>query len=184
MDRDYDCKRVVAPAGLDSVRVMEFEQIATRIAQRIHLRGVMDVEVILHDGQLKTLEIDARFPSQTPTAVFQSTGINMLKLLGELFLTGKINVNQINQPETTIYEHIKVKEDNIEVKGEHIVTDIGPLSLFQGLFGAHEVITNFHPDLNEWVATLIHKGNNMEEALGRKQQTYDNIRNRVGQIAY
>ncbi len=179
MDRDYDCKRVLAPSGLDSTRVMEFEQMAIRVAERIQLKGLMDLEVILHEGELKMLEIDARLPSQTPTAVFQSTGINMVKLLGELFLTGKMNINNTNQPQTTIYEHIKVIQNHIEVMGEHIMSGIGPLKLFQGLFGADEVITNFHPDLNEWVATLILKGKNMEEVLGKKQQTYENIRDKV-----
>ena len=183
MDSDYDCKRVLAPSGLDSTRVMEFEQMAIRVAERIQLKGLMDMEVILHDSQLKALEIDARLPSQTPTAVFQSTGINMVKLLAELFLTGKMNINHINQPQTTIYEHIKVIRNHIEAMGEHIMSGIGSLKLCQGLFGADEVITNFHPDLNEWVATLIVKGKNMEEVLAKKQQTYDNIRDEAGQIA-
>ena len=184
MDNDYDCKRVLAPSGLDSTRVMEFEQMAIRIAERIQLKGLMDLEVILHEGELKMLEIDARLPSQTPTAVFQSTRINMVKLLGELFLTGKMNINHTNQPKTTIYEHIKVIKNHIEVMGEHIMSGIGSLKLFQGLFDADEVITNFHPGLNEWVATLILKGKNMEEVLGKKQQTYENIRDKAGQIAY
>ena len=90
MDSTHDCKRVLAPAELDPIRVDEFEDMATAIAEHIQLRGVMDVEVVLHDGQLKVLEIDARIPSQTPTAVFHSTGINMVELLGELFLAGKM----------------------------------------------------------------------------------------------
>ena len=130
------------------------------------------------------LEIDARLPRQTPTAVFQSTRINMVKLLGELFLTGKMNINHTNQPKTTIYEHIKVIKNHIEVMGEHIMSGIGSLKLFQGIFDADEVFTNFHPGLNEWVATLILKGKNMEEVLGKKQQTYENIRDKAGQIAY
>jgi len=138
MDSDYDCKRVLAPSGLDSTLVNEFEQMAIRIAKRIQLKGLMDMEVILHDGQLKALEIDARLPSQTPTAVFQSTRINMVKLLGELFLTGKMNVKNTNQPQTAIYEHIKVINNHIEVIGEHIMSSIGPLKLFQGLFGADQ----------------------------------------------
>jgi pyrrolysine biosynthesis protein PylC len=184
MGSDYGCKRVLAPSGLDSILVTEFEQMAIRIAERIGLKGLMDVEVILHDGELKALEIDARLPSQTPTAVFQSTGINMVKLLGELFLTGKMNINNTNRPQTTIYEHIKVIKNHIEAMGEHIMSGIGPLKLFQGLFGADEVITNYHPDRNEWVATLILKGKNTEEVLGKKQETYENIRDKPGQIAY
>ena len=184
MDNDYDCKRVLAPSGFDLTRVMEFEQMAIRVAERIQLKGLMDLEVILNEGELKMLEIDARLPSQTPTTVFQSTGINMVKLLGELFLTGKMNVNNTNQPQTAIYEHIKVIKDHIEVMGEHIMSGIGSLQLLQGLFGADEVITNFHPDLNEWVATLILKGKSIEEVLDKKQQIYKNICEKAGQIAY
>ena len=184
MDSDYDCKRVLAPCGLDPVLVNEFEQMAIRIAEHIQLKGLMDVEVILHDGQLKVLEIDARLPSQTPTAVFQSTSINMVKLLEELFLTGKMNINNTNQSQTAIYEHIKVTNDQIEVLGEHIMSGIGPLKLFQGIFGADEVITNFHPDLNEWVAALILRGKNMEEVIDKKRQIYENIRDKAEQITY
>jgi pyrrolysine biosynthesis protein PylC len=182
MDRDHDCKRVLAPSGLDSAQVMEFEQMAIRVAERIQLRGLMDMEVILHDDQLKVLEIDARLPSQTPTTVFHSTGVNMVDLLAELFLSGNVKINQMKETQTTIYEHIKVVKDHIEVMGEHIMAGAGPLKSYRGLFGTEEVITNFHPDLDEWVATLIFKGNNMEEVLGSKQQTYENIHNRIGQV--
>lgn len=181
MDSDYDCKRVLAPSGLAPSLAAEFEQMAIRVAERIQLKGLMDMEVILHDGQLKALEIDARLPSQTPTAVFQSTGINMVELLGELFLTGEMSIDNVMQSRAAVYEHIKVTGNHIEVAGEHIMSGIGPLNVFQGLFGGDEVITNFHPDLNEWVATLILKGRNMEEVLGKKQQTYENIRDRSGQ---
>jgi pyrrolysine biosynthesis protein PylC len=184
MDSRYDCKRVLAPCGLEVGLVYEFEQMAIAIAERIRLKGLMDVEVILHDGELKVLEIDARLPSQTPTAVLQSTGINMVKLLGELFLTGKMIIDKTHRPQAAIYEHIKVTQNHIEVMGEHIMSGIGPLKLFQGLFGADEVIANFHPDLKEWVATLILKGKNREDVLDKKQQTYDNIRAKTGQIAY
>jgi pyrrolysine biosynthesis protein PylC len=182
MDRHHDCRRITAPCALDSTQVMEFEQMAIRVAERIQLRGLMDMEVILNDGRLKVLEIDARLPSQTPTAVFHSTGINMLKLLTELFLTQKMNIKHISQPQTTIYEHVKVIENHIEVMGEHIMSGVGPLKSYPGLFGANEVITNLHPGLKEWVATLILRGKNIEEVVGRKQQTYENIRNKVGQI--
>jgi len=176
MDSGYDCKRVLAPSGLDPMLVNEFEQMAIDIAERIGLKGLMDVEVILHDGTLKVLEIDARLPSQTPTAVFQSTGINMVGLLGELFLTGEMNVEKCSEPQTVIYEHIKVVNNHIEVMGEHIVSGVGPLKLHQELFGADEVITNYHPGMAEWVATLIFKGENAEEVLDKKQRTYQNIR--------
>ena len=183
MDSGHDCKRVTAPCELAPKLVTEFEKIAVAVAEHIQLKGLMDVEVILHQGQLKVLEIDARLPSQTPTAVFQSTGINMVLLLGELFLTGKMNIDYASRPQTAIYEHIKVTNDRIDVLGEHIVSGVGPLKLFQGLFGADEMITNYHPNLNEWVATLILKDKNTEEVIDKKRQIYENIRGKAEQIA-
>ena len=176
MDSMHDCKRVLAPTELDSALVHDFETMATTIAQRIRLKGLMDVEVILHEGQLRVLEIDARLPSQTPTAVYQSTGINMVEALGDLFLTGRMSLNPTDPMQATIYEHVKVVRGRIAVKGEHVMTGAGPLALRPGLFGAHEAITNYHPDRAEWVATFIHKGKNKEEVLGKQQQTYENIR--------
>ena len=63
------------------------------------------------------------------------------------------------------------------------MSDVDPLKLFPGLFGADEVITNYHPGLSEWVATLILKGKNTEEVVDKKRQTYDNIRKNAEQIA-
>jgi len=175
MDSAYDCKRVIAPAELDCKLVREFERIAIAIAERISLKGLMDVEVILHDGQLKVLEIDARLPSQTPTAVYHSTGINMVEMLGELFLDGRVNVKELARPKAVIYEHIKVTNGQIQAKGEHIVSGAGPLRLVEGLFDADEVITNYHPGMTEWVATLIIKGKTPRQVLDKKQCVYDNI---------
>ena len=90
MDAQFDCKRVTVPTAISSVFVKQFEKISLLIAERLELTGIMDVEVIEHEGSLKVLEIDARLPSQTPAAVFWSTGINMVALLGKLYLKGKI----------------------------------------------------------------------------------------------
>ncbi len=85
MDASYDCKRVLAPTALGEGEIKQFEEITLTISKALNLRGIMDVEVILHDGQLKLLEIDARLPSQTPTVVYLSTGINIVELLGGLY---------------------------------------------------------------------------------------------------
>jgi len=96
MDHRYDCKRVLAPTVLQKSQVKEFRETALTIARRLNLRGIMDVEVILHKGRLKVLEIDARLPSQTPTVVYLSTGINLVKLLGDLYVG---NTNLLSVPE-------------------------------------------------------------------------------------
>ena len=86
MDKDHDCKRVSTPTRLSSDRVRQLKNTALALAEAVDLKGIMDLEVILHQGDLKLLEIDARFPSQTPMAVYWATGINMVQLLAEQFV--------------------------------------------------------------------------------------------------
>ena len=70
MDAGYDCRRVTAPTKLPPGRVAKFQALAAKIAGLVNLNGIMDVEVIDHNGMLKVLEIDARLPSQTPATVY------------------------------------------------------------------------------------------------------------------
>lgn len=177
MDAGYDCKRVLAPTELSFQQVGQFEEIAVKIAEAIQLKGLMDVEVILHKGELKVLEIDARFPSQTPTAVYHSTGINMIELL---FSTTRNPFEKVflDLPKllvSVVYEHIKVSAQTIEVCGEHIMSDAGPLHLEPGFFGADEAITNYVPGSTDWVATLIITGGDREQAWRNRCRVINNI---------
>ena len=176
MDEDYDCKRVLAPTKLSPHQVIQFEEISLKIAQALPLKGLMDVEVIVHNGQMKVLEIDARLPSQTPTAVYWSRGINMLTLLEQLFLKNQENKNSQQTDRGVVYEHIKVTPGAVEVCGEHIMAQGGPLQLHTDFFGADEAITNYAPGKNSWTATLINSGANLSEAWEKRQQIIKNIR--------
>ena len=80
MDRQYDCRAVTTPSRLPADQVADFEKISLEIARLIDLDGLMDVEVVESNGALQVLEIDARFPSQTPTAVYHSTGFKICLL--------------------------------------------------------------------------------------------------------
>ncbi|CVK19558.1 3-methylornithine--L-lysine ligase PylC [Sporomusa sphaeroides] len=172
LDAQYDCKRVLGTAVLTKRQQESFEQIALNLADFLHLNGIMDVEAILHAGQLKVLEIDARTPSQTPTAVYHATGINMLELLGKAFVQGSPWEDfSIKAKRGAIYEHIHVKGDTLEVLGEHILPDAGgPLRLCTDFFGADEALTTYSPGKNEWVATLIITGATMRAAWNKRER--------------
>ncbi|MBS4025629.1 MAG: 3-methylornithine--L-lysine ligase PylC, partial [Clostridia bacterium] len=119
MDSSYDCKRVLAPSALALGLQSTFQDIALQIAKGLNLTGIMDVEVILHEGELKVLEIDARLPSQTPTAVLKSTGINILELLAQIYIEKKKpSFPMQTSGKSVIYEHIKIQNDTLEVTGE------------------------------------------------------------------
>lgn len=185
MDAAYDCKRVMAPTKLSSRFIEEFKKISVAIAKAIKLHGLMDIEVILHKGVMKVLEIDARLPSQTPTAVYWSTGLNMVQRLGELFLYGH-QKHRDTQVATrgVVYEHIKVSSDALSVAGEHIMSGVSGLHLSKDFFGADEAITNYTPGGDEWVATLIISGTDQQEAWDKRCGVIDTIRKRLGLRVY
>jgi pyrrolysine biosynthesis protein PylC len=137
----------------------------------------MDIEVILHENSLKVLEIDARLPSQTPTAVYWSSGVNMVRMLGDLFLN-KFNQKRIkpNSPRGVVYEHIHVSPGVIEVAGEHIMSGTDALSVRPNFFGADEAITSYTPDRDEWVATLIISEETRKTAWEKRNAVIADIR--------
>ncbi len=180
MDADYDCKRVIAPTELSSELVKEFENISVAVAEDLKLHGLMDIEVILNDGVIKVLEIDARLPSQTPTAVYWSSGLNMVQLLGNLFLYDhQKSIDTHIIPRGVVYEHINVSSNILTVAGEHIMSGVHGLRLCKDFFGADEAITNYMPDRDEWVATLIISGTDREQAWIKRCGIIDEIRKQL-----
>jgi pyrrolysine biosynthesis protein PylC len=180
MDSAYDCKRVLAPTALTPVFARKFEKICETIAVSLKLNGLMDVEVILDNGELKVLEIDARLPSQTPTAVFWSTGMNLVKMLGDLFMFSDQPIPEKNDHQGVVYEHIKVSSNRIEVCGEHIMSGVDPLYVQSDFFGADEAITNFVNGRSNWVATLITSAPELSEAWEKRNAVIDTLGSKFG----
>jgi pyrrolysine biosynthesis protein PylC len=176
MDSDYDCKRVIAPAQIGAELIKSFEQSAKTIAQAMKLEGIMDFEVILHRGEMKMLEIDARFPSQTPMAVYASTGLNMVEILADQVLNRKIDSSfSAGSKKHVIIEHILASPRGIEVRGENIMKSCGPLHLEADFFGADEAVTSFVKGDTKWVATLIIKGKTRQETRDKRKQILEDL---------
>lgn len=187
MDRNYDCKRVLAPAPLSFDLIGRFEKIAVTLAEAVGLSGIMDVEAIFHEDQLKVLEIDARFPSQTPIAVYHSTGINMVERLARLFSgqdTSKPDSVPTRPGRGSILEHIRVRDGQLTVCGEHIMAEYGPLHLEANFLGADEALTSQAPGEHDWVATLMVNGSDLQDARERRDRVIREIRNRFGLKIY
>jgi pyrrolysine biosynthesis protein PylC len=164
-----------------------FERAAVTLAEAVGLWGIMDVEAVLHDGQLKVLEIDARFPSQTPSAVYHSTGFNMVEALARIFLPEEGGVpGSIHggRARGSVLEHIRVEGGQLAVCGERIMAEAGPLHLEADFFGAQEALTNHAPGREDWVATLMIEGSNLQEAWDRRDGVIREIRDRCGLTGY
>jgi len=173
-DRYYDCKRVLAPAdevgagdgALVDRLYSELDAIGRTLAAGLVLRGVMDVEVMVHGGVLKGLEIDARLPSQTPTAVYHSCGVNIVRLLAETTTAGKMPEVDLTAKRAACYQHVRVAEGAVEVLGEHVMGGARPLRPARGFHGADEALVDLPEggEAGEWVATLITTGDTTRAA--------------------
>lgn len=178
IDDDYDCKRVVAPAAISEHLENELCSIAEQIAEILQIKGIFDIEVILHQGQFKVLEIDARLPSQTPIAVYHSTGINMLELMAEAVLQQVKKVEVISQ-RVCLFQQIAVNAQGCRVLGEKIMGTGGPLELIEGFFGADEALTNYTPDKKDWVATIVVTALTEKNAYLKFDRVLTNINNQI-----
>ncbi len=180
MDREWDCCRVLAPSKLSEKLIRRLEQMAVTIAEEIQLRGIMDLEVILHEDELRLLEIDARFPSQTPMAVYHASGFNMVAALGSLFTGRNVPVyNRKNKARHAVVEHIRVDGDQLEILGEGCMGKRGPLKLIKGFLGADEAITSFSAGKEVWVATMIYTGSSFEDIEKKKAVTANLIKKSI-----
>ena len=175
-DSSYDCKRVLAPTALNPQLEKQLQDLGVRIASLLSLWGIMDVEVIDDGGTLKVLEIDARLPSQTPTALYHSTGLNVLLLLHGLFAD-----KQVESPPGTagcrgvVYEHIRVTPGCIKTLGERIMARAGPLMHYRDFFEADEALTDYRPGSPSWVATLIITAEDPQRAWEKRCRVIENI---------
>jgi pyrrolysine biosynthesis protein PylC len=186
-DAAYDCKRVVAPVGEAAGAsaapgpggacdweaavapgvLAALDDAGVRIAEGLGLNGLMDVEVMVGGAGPVLLEIDARLPSQTPTAVYWSSGLNIVELLARTALEGAPPAVDRRAARACVYQHVRASGGMLEVLGEHVMADAGPLRLVPGFFGADEALTDYAPGREEWAATLIVTAATVREARAR-----------------
>jgi 3-methylornithine--L-lysine ligase len=117
--------------------------------------------------QPKLLEIDARLPSQTPTAVYWSSGLNILGLLERTVREEALPAVERTPIRACVYQHVRASRGMLEVLGEHVMGSAGPLQLVPGFFGADEALTDYAPGRDRWAATLIVTAPRMAEARDR-----------------
>ena len=187
-DSAHDCRRVVAPVGEAQAGEASpagaggacdwecavapgvlgaLDTAGVRIAERLGLNGLMDVEVMVSGSGPQLLEIDARLPSQTPTAVYWSSGLNIVELLAQTVLRGAPPEVDRTAARACVYQHVRAKRGILEVLGEHVMGAAGPLQLVSGFFGADEALTDYAPGRREWAATMIVVGESVREVRAR-----------------
>lgn len=176
-DDTYSCKRVFAPDMASDVVRARFIDAGKKVARGLNLTGLTDIQAIVGDGIPKVNEINARLPSQTPTAVYHSSNINMIELLLRTFLEDNLPRVRVTSKNAVIYQHVKIVQDSLMVIGEHAIADAEGLKIERHFFGADEAITNItdDEDTNGCVATLIVKDKTLKSSWQRMNEVTRNI---------
>lgn len=171
---DYDCRRIVAPAEIDSAARESFERIGDTLGHALHIRGIFDIEAIVEDGVPLVLEIDARLPSQTPTSVYHATGVNMVRMLVESVCTGFLEP-KADRSLACLYQQVEMTENGPRIIGEHPLSLCGPLHYHPGFFGADFALTDFTADRTCWRAIVVVTAPTHKKAWERFDRCWENL---------
>lgn len=181
IDAQYDCNRVDAGLDLSPEQTAQMVEIGKSIGEKLGIRGIFDVETVLYDGKMYVLEIDARLPSQTPTAVYHSSGVNILQRTYEAVTGQPMEPYAPAREGYVIFAHILVDaiHHKVTFPGEHIMGQFGPLTVTKSFYGADEALTSDMAG-NQWVATLIYTSDvSMEDAEAKFAETVRQIEGRM-----
>ncbi len=162
LESDFDSDMVDCPAELDTDQNKIFTENALSLAEKLQLTGIFGVEALKVDDGLKIMEINAIFPSQTPIAVFYSTGINIVVELLSVFADEKMSKklsNIINDRyennKYVVLEDFQFFNKKPTFKGESCLRKAGPLKIMMDFFGSDYAITDYIDDDHEWQAVFI-----------------------------
>ncbi len=172
IDETYDC-HMVTPLSPDP----SFRQITHALAANLPLRGIMDVEAISGPNGLRVIEIDARFPSQTPTAVYYSSGINLIEFLFRAFTGGIEEIRTLPEDKYCIYEHLMLGENGILIPvGEQVLSMGSDYGKFHEEPGIEILLCKGENP----VFTLVFWGKDREEAEAKKCKGLSILKDRFG----
>lgn len=177
MDDVYDCCKVTAPCPELTERQKEqFSQLGVTLARLVNLKGIMDVEVIHHQGQLKVLEIDARIPSQTPIAVYYSSGVNLLSELADIVLSDQFCHEKTDYRRYCAYEHYKLENSQIIQEGEHMMSDARPLNIMNDAFKSDVVISDYFHGCSDFKGIFVNSASDSGQLEEKREQVKSNLK--------
>lgn len=175
MDDVYDCCMVTVPCEIGQQKEREFAEIGEKIAKLLNLKGIMDVEVIDDGRGLKVLEIDARIPSQTPIAVYYSSGNNLFAELADMALYGEFRHEKKSERKHSAYEHYQIKNGRLCREGEHCMSEAKPLSVRKNFLGSDVVISDFKSEEEPFRAIFVNWAETEAALEAAREKTKQNL---------
>jgi pyrrolysine biosynthesis protein PylC len=183
IDENYDCKMVISPFQEEKFDFKRFEDIGTMIALGLDLRGIMKVEAIVSGGITKILGIKAGIPTQTPTAVYQSSGLNVISMLIDIFVKGISPSRAPTRDRVCTYEHLIFDQGILYSLGEGVIigkNGTGHLEILKNWFGFDQVITDYHRNSQKWVAMAMCIGDDLKEVRRKRIKALNQVMDKSG----
>ncbi len=168
MDEVFDCRGVIAPVKEQKIESLVQAEIL-KLAERLQLHGIMDIEVAADEDGIRVFEIDARFPSQTPLTVYYSTGVNLLEYFVASFLAYTPQALMKKKVQYASYFHVAREGEKLFYPGEHSLTLFGPLQLIRSVNGAEEVLIGGSLEEKKWSAVLFLTAESKKELEEKKE---------------
>ena len=181
VDDGYDCNLAATLHTIEPEKKQRIEELAVEIAERIGLKGIMDLEVIDCHGEIKILEIDARLPSQTAIVVYHASGMNYIKELYDLFTSGGFIGEQINHGKCASLTHYQFEDGVWSSHGEHIMVEGGQLDYTEGLCSEADVISDYLPSRSVWRGTFINWADTLEELDAKEEKMRKELEEKFGE---
>ncbi len=178
-DAGLDCKRVYAPSRCSNELNQYFGSTCLDIARHLGLHGLVDVEVVVdpQQGGLVVLEIDSRFPSQTPMAVYHASGINLLDEWVKMHAISLPVRTNGDSPGCALLEHVAVSNGCLEFIGETRLLPWPGVQVWRNssFFGASVALTDYREDKESFKGTLVFAGISWPNVLERRQECLERM---------
>lgn len=173
LDDVFDCRGVLAPVA-EAGLAAEVAAKLHRLAEGLALHGLMDVEVVAGPDGWRVLEIDARFPSQTPLTVWLSTGRNLAEELASCFLPLTPAAGRA-VPRPACYLHVARRGSELISPGEHSLTQVGPLRLLDGIPGTEGMLLGGDLRSGDWAGVLLLAADSEAELQERRETALEYV---------
>ncbi|MDR2035893.1 MAG: ATP-grasp domain-containing protein [Coriobacteriales bacterium] len=186
VEASFDSHRIIAPAVLSVEIISEIQSLASQIGRALRMKGIFDVELVLHDSRLYVLELDARMPSQTPLAVYYATGVNFVSALAACFLgsgdAGLPNADGgVKGADTrVVLQHVyrDNRKKTIELIGEGRLLAAPPLIRADGFCGADVALVSNSAEST--YATLLTLAETHSAAEDKMERVLETLKSREG----
>lgn len=185
VDDIYDCNLAATYRTIEPELKKEIEKLAVKTAEIMHLKGIMDLEVIDCKGMIKILETDARLPSQTPIVVYHASGMNYISELYNVFCDGTFRKPLTDTGAFASLAHYEFKDGVISSHGEHIMTEGRTLNITEGVCEDVKdiiVISDYYHSSMSWRGTFINRADTPEELMSREKQMLEELQAHFGNL--